>query len=95
MGGHGLDAHDVGDLAHEPGIVVVGLGHEGQNVLGYLALGRVDRLDLLAVPVPDHLSRGIAAPGFAGEVDRLSPSQGLALHVALDGRRPGRICSSL
>lgn len=91
MGGHGGDAHDIGDLALEAGLVVAGLGDERVDVLGDAALGRVDRVHDLAVAIPDHLGRRIAAAGLAGQLDLVAAAQRLALLVALDVRWAWRI----
>ena len=62
MGGHGRDVHDVRHLALVARLVVVRLHDELEDVLGDDALGRVDRVHDLAVPVPDDLGGWIAAP---------------------------------
>jgi hypothetical protein len=92
VGGEGCDAHDVGHLALESGLVVARLGDERVHVLGYATLGRVHRVHDLAVPVPDDLGRGVAAPGLACELDLLTPAKCLALDVALDVRCTRWVC---
>lgn len=91
MGGHGRDAHDVGDLALEPGLVVAGLGDESEHVLGDASLRRVNRVHNLAVPVPDNLGWWIATARLAGQLDLLTSTQRLALDVAFNERWSGFI----
>lgn len=91
MGDHRGDAHDVVDPALEPRLVVAVLGPEAVHVLRDPTFGRVDRVHLLVVAVPDDLGQRVAAPGLAGQYDLVASPERLAVDVALDVRRTRRI----
>ena len=91
LGSVGCGQHQVGHLAPERGIVVVGGGHKAQPVARLGAVGVVRVVDPAAVLVPDDGGEGVAAVGLAVQGDGLAHLDGLALHVAQDLRPLRRI----
>ncbi len=94
LGGPGLGAQLVPRLAPEPRVVVLRRRDEGVRVPALAARRRVGLVGDGVVPVPDHLGEWVAAGGGAHQGDGLAEADRLALDVAGDLGRAGRVCKT-
>ena len=92
LGGHGRGVEVVVALAAEHGVVVVSGGEEGVGVPRLAPRGRVGGVDEDVVAVPRDLGQRVAAAGLADEGHGLAEADRLALDVAGDLGRAGRVC---
>jgi len=84
-------AHYVARVAAVSRLVVGRIRRELILGHGHLVIGVIYHVDLRVVLVPDELGGRVALPAGAHQLERLPSAHRLALHVALDVRRFGRV----